>query len=336
MSAFGVATSWAQVSDDFDDGNDGGWTRLNPLSAVGGSASFSFPGGNTYRIQAGASPDAGSFGQGRAGSLREDIDHTAFRVSVDIVSVDAGLEQDIGILARVSSPGLGTLNGYSATFDTDEERAYLSRVDGEQEAIIENADVPLDPAKDYRMIFHGYEGRFLIEVFDVVDLTTVIGIVEGFDDVYTEGSAGLFGSAGQAEGAVDVTFDHFEAGVNPDTDRDGMSDPAEAAAFGNLEQEGEDDFDGDGRSNAEELEEGTDPKVPDSVIKVRSFSIGEEVLKVRFVMRDEMTFQLEKSVDLEIWTVDEGAVFTDLGGGEGEFESVKNGGKEFVRVKGTE
>jgi hypothetical protein len=328
MGAFGAATSWGQVVDDFTDGNDDGWTRSNPLATVGGTAAFSFPGGNTYRIQA--------FGPGRVGSLREDVDNTAFRVSVDIVEAAAALEQDFGILARVSTPGLGTLNGYAATFDSDEERVYLSRVDNEQAVTLGNVDVSVEEGKAYRLVFHGYQGQFLVEVFDVADLTTTIATVEGFDDFYINGSAGLFGNAGQADGAVDVTFDNFEAHEDPDTDRDGMSDPAEAAVFGDLEQKGEDDFDGDGRSNAEELEGGTDPKVADTVIKVRSFLISEDVLQVRFALLQGRTFQLEKSVDLENWSVDEEAVFTDLGDGVGEFESVRSGGKEFVRVSGVD
>jgi len=333
MGVFGVATSWAQVSDHFNDGNDDGWARLDPLLAVGGTAAFSFPDGNSYRVQAGVSPDAGSFGQARVGSLLEEINHTAFRVVVDVVATDAGLEQDVGILTRVSTPGLGTLNGYSASFDTDERQVYLSRVDGEQPTALESVEVPLDPAKSYRIIFHGFEDQFLIEVFDVADLTTTIGTVVAFDDVYTDGMVGIFGSAGQANGAVDVTFDNFETGGNPDTDQDGMSDPAEAAVFGNLDQTGEADFDGDGRSNAEELELGSNPTVPDAVIEVSGLSLEEDVLRLSFLLLEGKSFQFEKSVDLKTWEVDDEAVFTDLGDGKGEFEAARSGGRQFVRVK---
>jgi hypothetical protein len=331
-----LMTGWAQVSDDFEDGNDEGWTRLNPLAAFGGTAAYSFPGGDSYRFQVGASPNA-AVGKARGGALRADIDHTAFRVSVDIVAWDSGLAQDFGILARVSSPGLGTLNGYAATFDTTNEgAAFLSRVDGEQPANLGNVDLPLDAAKDYRMVFHGYEGQFLIEVFDMADLTTTIGTVAGFDEGYAGGSAGLFGSAGPEDGTVDVTFDNFDSGVNPDTDQDGMSDPAEASIFGNLAQDGAGDFDGDGRSNAVELREGTDPKVRDTAFEVRSFFIDEDVMVVSFLYIEGVTYQLETSVDLETWTVDEDASFSRVGGGMGEFESDRSGEKEFVRVRVSE
>ncbi|MEN8679925.1 MAG: hypothetical protein ABF391_07710, partial [Akkermansiaceae bacterium] len=244
--AFLCATGWGQVSDDFNDGNDIGWTRLNPLAAVGGSANFSFPGGNTYRMQAGASPDPGAVGQGRAGALREDIDFTAFRVSVDIVEAEVSLEQDFGILARVSSPGLGTLNGYSATFDSDEERLYLSRVDAEQPAPLGNVDVPVQEGITYRIVFHGYQEQLLVEVFDVSDLTTPVVSLSGSDETYASGTTGLFGSSGPPDGTVDVTFDNFAADSNSDVDQDGMSDTVEASFFGNLDQPGDLDFDGDG------------------------------------------------------------------------------------------
>src|SRR2546430_9566807 len=57
----------AQISDNFDDGNDGGWTRYDPLAPFGAPATFSFPNGG-YRIQAPASPDPVVLGTGRAGS----------------------------------------------------------------------------------------------------------------------------------------------------------------------------------------------------------------------------------------------------------------------------
>lgn len=327
-----VTVGWAQVSDNFDDGNDTGWTRLNFLEAFGGSVTHSFPGGNTYRIQAGASPNAEMLGQGRAGSMRPDSVHSVFRVAVDIVGTDASLEQDIGILARVTNPGLGTLNGYSATFDTDESRAYLARVDGEIPMIMDSVEIPFDPAKDYRIVFHGKGGEFLIEVFDLADLTTTIGTITGFDDLYPEGTTGLFGSAGQPTGTVDVTFDNFEAGSNPDFDQDGMSDPAELELFGNLDQTGSDDFDGDGVSNADELDAGTDPTVPGSEFELKAFLVEDDLVRVAFFRVPGKTYQLEKSSDLDTWVVDQDAVFLDLDDNLGGFATERQATGEFLRV----
>ena len=327
-----VTAGWAQVSDNFDDGNDAGWTRLNFLEAFGGSVTHSFPEGNTYRIQAGASPNAEMLGQGRAGSMRPDSVHSAFRVAVDIVGTDASLEQDIGILARVTNAGLGTLNGYSATFDTDESRAYLARVDGEMPVVMDSVEIPFDSAKDYRIVFHGNGGEFLVEVFDLADLTTTIGMITGFDDLYSEGATGLFGSAGQPTGTVDVTFDNFEAGRDPDFDQDGMSDPAELELFGNLDQSGSDDFDGDGVSNADELDAGTDPTVPGTDFELKAFLVEDDLVRVAFFRVPGKTYQLEKSSDLETWTVDENAAVLDLDDNLGGFATKRQTSGEFLRV----
>ena len=37
-------------SDDFDDGNDNGWTKANPLADLGVPATWTFPNGNSYNI----------------------------------------------------------------------------------------------------------------------------------------------------------------------------------------------------------------------------------------------------------------------------------------------
>jgi hypothetical protein len=37
----------ATIVDDFNDGNDTGWTRYSPFSGFGAPASFTFPGGTT-------------------------------------------------------------------------------------------------------------------------------------------------------------------------------------------------------------------------------------------------------------------------------------------------
>src|SRR5437899_12480833 len=69
-------------SDDFNDGNDNGWTRYDPLGDLGAGpqATFSFPNG-AYRIQATKNPlFPSAVGVARAGSLREDVTYTNFYV----------------------------------------------------------------------------------------------------------------------------------------------------------------------------------------------------------------------------------------------------------------
>ena len=332
MSLSPVALA-GQVSDDFNDGDDLGWTRLNPLSDFGVNTTYSFPGGMSYRMQATASPNPDALGQSRIGSLRSDANFTAFRISMDLVSFDPAIEQDVGILARVTTPGLGTLNGYSATFDIDEGRVFISRIDAEEPSGVGDVDAVLNPENDYRLVFHGFKGRFLVEVYDVADLANPIALAEGEDETYQNGGAGLFGNAGQPTGVLDFTLDNYVSDDRPDIDRDGMADPIEDRFFGNLDQPGDLDFDGDGRDNALELEQGTDPTVKDSSVEVRQIIVVPDLVTIEFHTLAGKTYQLERSVDLENWAIDDKSEFLDKGEGIGVLTTPRGSGKEFFRVK---
>lgn len=327
-----VLVGEGQVRDDFNDGDDEGWTRLNPLSQLGGTADFSFPEGRRYRLQSGASPNPEAFGQSRVGSLREEALFSAFRIAIDLVSADPALEQDLGILARVTSPGLQTLDGYSVTIDTDESRIYLSRIDNEAGENLGRSDFSYDPDQSYRLVLHGFETRLLGELFEWPDLENPVTIVEAEDTTYAEGMSGIFGNAGQASGRVDGTFDNFYVGRDPDVDRDGMADPEEVGFFGNLAQSGEADFDGDGRSNARELAEGTNPTVKDSAVEVIRFERGESSMTLAFRALEGKSYQLERSGNLVAWSVDAGATLRNAGPGRGEFTTVVSGDQEYFRV----
>ncbi len=324
--------SYGQISDDFNDGDDEGWTRLNPLAQAGVVGTYAFPDGVSYRIRSGASPDPDALGQARIGAMRADVNYTAFRVAVDLAPFDPAIEQDVGILARITTPGLGTTSGYSATIDTDEGRIYISRVDFEQPTTVMEADSPLDPEKNYRLVFHGYGARFLAEVFDVTNLTTPIFFAEGEDDIYQNGPAGLFGAAGQPTGAIDFGFDNYESDDRSDVDRDGMPDPIEADFFGNLDQPGDADFDGDGRDNAQEIEDGTNPKVKDSSVEVISIDVSVDRLSLQFRILVGRNYQLETSGDLTNWVVDTEAEFEEEEDGIAKFLTSRGSGRKFVRV----
>src|SRR5688572_30600580 len=92
-------------SDDFDDGNDAGWTRYDPIGShpqLPDIATFSFPNGNSYRIQTAPSPAPTQVGPGRAGSLRLDVNYTDFFICVDILHWNTNVNQAFGILDRKS------------------------------------------------------------------------------------------------------------------------------------------------------------------------------------------------------------------------------------------
>ena len=322
--------SYGQISDDFNDGDDAGWTPLNPLDFF--AVTNYLLDGESYYMSSGPSPDPDALGQARIGAMRGDANYSAFRVAVDLAPFDPAIEQDVGLLARITTAGLGTTSGYAATIDTDESRIYIARIDLEQPSILGEADSPLDPEKNYRLVFHGYEGRLLAEVFDVTNLSTPLFFAEGEDDIYPSGPAGLFGAAGQATGSLDFGFDNYESDDRPDVDRDGMPDPIEAEFFGNLDQPGDADFDGDGRDNAQEIEDGTDPTAKDSSVKVISIDVSVDRLSVEFKTLVGRNYQLETSVDLTDWVVDAEAEFENQEDGIAKFVTSRGNGRKFVRV----
>ena len=323
--------SYGQISDDFnDDFDEESWQNLNPLKDFVDWAYFIND--STYRMISGASPDPDALGQARIGAMRKDANYSAFRVGVDLAPFDPAIEQDVGVLARITTAGLGTTSGYAATIDTDESRIYIARIDLEQPTTLGEADSPLDPEKNYRLVFHGYEGRFLAEVFDVTNLTTPLFFAEGEDDTYQSGPAGLFGAAGQPDGNINFAFYNYESDDRPDVDQDGMPDPIEATFFGNLDQPGDADFDGDGRDNAQEIEDGTDPTAKDSSVKVISVDVSGDRLSLQFRTLVGRNYQLETSVDLINWVVDTEAEFEDEEDGIAKFLTSRGDGRKFVRV----
>ena len=323
--------SYGQISDDFnDDFDEQSWQDLNPLKDFVDWAYFIND--STYRMISGASPDPDALGQARIGAMRKDANYSAFRVGVDLAPFDPAIEQDVGVLARITTAGLGTTSGYAATIDTDESRIYIARIDLEQPTILGEADSPLDPEKNYQLVFHGYEGRFLAEVFDVTNLTTPLFFAEGEDDTYQSGPAGVFGAAGQPDGNINFAFYNYESDDRSDVDQDGMPDPIEATFFGNLDQLGDADFDGDSRDNAQEIEDGTDPTAKDSSVKVISVDVSGDRLSLQFRTLVGRNYQLETSGNLTNWVVDTEAEFEEEEKGIAKFLTSRGGGRKFLRV----
>ena len=122
--AFGLslaATAALPIIDDFNDGDSAGWTEHDPLQtasggALGPFATFSFPGGNSYRIEAAASFNPGAAGPGRAFSLRQGEVLGDTVVAVDVLAWNDAVPQVFGPLARIAQPGLGTTDGYAFVY----------------------------------------------------------------------------------------------------------------------------------------------------------------------------------------------------------------------------
>jgi hypothetical protein len=256
------------IENDFNDGNDAGWSRYLPLEAFGAAATFSFPDGNSYRIQSAASPVPEQLGAGRAGSHQEGSVYEAFRVEVDLVNWDPALSQDIGLLGSLRSVGLGTTNGYAFTYDTGVEGAYLSVVTGEQSTTLSSSPVTLVPGQSYRFVLQGFfdvenfEGQLCGEIFEMADLENPLVRVPGSDLSYPSGTCGLVCISTTDSGAADATFDNYFSTSVTDVDKDGMTDQWEFDHFGELYWFEDEDFDDDGQTNLEEFLGGTDPTDP--------------------------------------------------------------------------
>src|ERR1041385_1378625 len=86
-------------SDDFNDGNDSGWIRLNVLADYGGVNTYSFPDGpfgKAFRIQCNTSiplaQACGACGTARTVVYRTNV-YSDFYIAVDLVNWDNSLDQ---------------------------------------------------------------------------------------------------------------------------------------------------------------------------------------------------------------------------------------------------
>ncbi len=219
--------------DDFDDGNDDGWTRFDPLNSAGvaGPVEFSFPNG-AYRLVAPV-PAVGAAGPARAFTYLAGQEYTDFYAAVDIVNWDDSINQAFGILGRARNIGLGQTTGYVCNYDPNQTGSrpggqfQMNRVTGEAEdGTIAAADIKLISGRSYRFVCIGAGATLSAHVFDLEDLTSPLVSIaaNGANDdravTYPEGAFGLFnfyrGDATDPIGIPDVTFDNFEVhAANP-------------------------------------------------------------------------------------------------------------------------
>jgi hypothetical protein len=220
-------------SDDFNDGDDAGWTRSSPLAPFGAGGAFTFPAGG-YRIQAPASPSPADLGPGRAGSFLTGNAYTTFAVTVDVVNWDNALNQAFGVLARTSSLGLGTTNGYAFTYATNGS-IDITRVVNEGTTNLATTGITLDPARDYRLVFTGDNAGLLVgSVYDLSDLATALATVSAADTTYASGFNGVFvfdNTAAPASNPADATFDNYFAAASLPVPEPAATAGAVAALF---------------------------------------------------------------------------------------------------------
>jgi hypothetical protein len=207
--------------DNFNDGDDvnppPAWHRID--SIPGGTGTWSFPGGNTYRIQSAPSPDPAHLGQGRAASLKPG-NYTNFYAAVDVVGWDDTIHQVFGLSARISTPGLGTSDGYLFVYDRGtsptDGNMDIVRVDNEQATTLSHVgadSIHLQPGTNYRFAFIGDGNNFTGQVYQLPDMANPVVSISASDGTYVNGSCGLIVANNASEtgynGGADATFDNF-------------------------------------------------------------------------------------------------------------------------------
>jgi len=215
------------VFDNFNDGNDTAplalWSHYDPIGGLTAApATFSFPGGNSYRIQAPA-PAAPDAGQARAGSVVPGV-YSDFCVMADIVAWDDSLHQVCGVMARVETPGLGTTTGYLFTHDRGNPTSSTA---GDMDIVLVEGEIPislptapsggdslhLTPGKTYRLVFTGVADQFRGRVYELPNLSAPVVDITASDATHASGVAGLLvaDNSGTYDQPADVTFDNFLA-----------------------------------------------------------------------------------------------------------------------------
>jgi hypothetical protein len=230
------STSLRAQVDDFDDGNDEGWTRFNPLTVVGAGATWSFPDG-AYRLEAPA-PPVPNAGPARAFTYRADARYSDFFAAADILAWNNEVNQAFGILGRGDNIGPGTTQGYVCNYNPNQSSGQpggqfqINRATGEAEdGTLASANVTLEPGRAYRMVFMGVGSTLTGKLYALEDLTRPIATIVAHGDeddraaTYPDGYCGLFvffrgGQAQWAESTsiADATFDNYVAAATaPET-----------------------------------------------------------------------------------------------------------------------
>lgn len=220
LLAISGTTARAQ-SDDFNDGNDAGWTRLD-LGTVGlPASSYTFPddatGGKAYRLRSPAPPipDAGP---ARAFSYQAP-DYTRFSATVDIINWDLTVDHAFGILARASGIGVGSTDGYVMNYNSADGDLQINEIAGESPNTIAEVAVPLDPTRNrYRWVFTGYNDNLVGYVFALPDTNNPVVAVVATEPQHASGKAGVFVFNRESAALytdpgsyADATFDNYLA-----------------------------------------------------------------------------------------------------------------------------
>lgn len=204
------------ITDDFNDGNDDGWIRYDPIASepeYGDQGTWSFPNG-AFRLQAAGSPAPNLFGPARIGSLRPEV-YSDFYATVDVVDWEESLvEQAIALIGRLTDSGLFTTKCYLMAYQAGTRDIHIERIADEnfERLVGPSSNVTLVPGKTYRFTFSGKGALLTGQVFELPDTENPIVEVSGTDtDPYQSGINGLIiiDNSSSWDSPADVTFDNY-------------------------------------------------------------------------------------------------------------------------------
>src|SRR6185436_2467109 len=144
-----------------------------------------------------------------------------FYLATDVVAWDDSLNQAIGLLARIQSPGLGTTLGYAFTYQVGSHDVQISRVDNESaRPASPSVAVTLNPTNRYVFVFVGNGSALEGRVYLASDLKRPLAVASGNDSAYENGTTGLlvYDNTSGGTGTADATFDnYFATDIEPPT-----------------------------------------------------------------------------------------------------------------------
>jgi hypothetical protein len=209
-------TLQAQFIDDFNDGNDTAnpaWTHLTGYVGSSGQT-FSFPGGNTYRLQA---PNNGTSSLGFVGSY-VGVSYSDVTVSADFVTFGGpGANATFSVAARLNGNNtLGGLAGYAFAYEPFAAgglgEIVLYRINpGVSITDIGSLQVSLDPSKDYKFVLDISGTSLHGQVFEIGG--GLVGERFATDATYASGFPGVLGYAQSPVAPTDFTLDNFTVTV---------------------------------------------------------------------------------------------------------------------------
>lgn len=210
------------ATDTFEDGNDDGWTRYDPLASHGAGATFSLPSSNLpypdyrYRIQAPSSPDPDLFGFANAGSFRNDVSAGIAGVTWTVHGWIQNESQSFGGFVGINMESDGTLSGFGIVYSTEGSLDVI-RLERGNATILASSPIALDTASAYYFTLGVLPGGGLTGgLYEFPDFISPIARVDAIGPSIANGAAGLYLYSNNSQSGIGATFDNFAIGIIPE------------------------------------------------------------------------------------------------------------------------